>query len=250
MEPIIPNGPFCSFCYTLISLNIEGILSKGPICHAEAWRVGPFWQDTLVVLKTTCMIYCIKLPIKLLYILMTNITSVDMRYLFNVIMDVRLCMHTCVKYCNTLVSFFLIIWELIYWNVCHFPSFNVSIHNQQFDHWVIVWIGNNVEMSGIQVISPKWHRLGSHMMTSSNGNIFRVTGPLCGEFTGHRWIPRTKASDAELWSFCWINNWVNNHEAGDLRCHHAHYDVSVMGRRCDRAYAHRLCMRGWVMINL
>ena len=39
------------------------------------------------------------------------------------------------------------------------------------------------------------------MMTSSNGNIFRVTGPLCGVFTGHRWIPRTKASDAELWCF-------------------------------------------------
>ena len=36
------------------------------------------------------------------------------------------------------------------------------------------------------------------MMTSSNGNIFRVTGPLCGEFSGLRWIPRTKASDAEL----------------------------------------------------
>ena len=33
------------------------------------------------------------------------------------------------------------------------------------------------------------------MMTSSNGNIFRVTGPLCGEFTCHRWIPLTKASD-------------------------------------------------------
>ena len=28
------------------------------------------------------------------------------------------------------------------------------------------------------------------MMTSSNGNIFRVTGPLCGEFIGLRWIPR------------------------------------------------------------
>ena len=36
-------------------------------------------------------------------------------------------------------------------------------------------------------------------MTSSNGNIFRVTGTLCGEFTGHRWIHRTKTSDAELW---------------------------------------------------
>ena len=39
------------------------------------------------------------------------------------------------------------------------------------------------------------------MMTSSNGNIFRVTGHLCGEFTGPRWIPCTKASDAELWCF-------------------------------------------------
>ena len=27
-----------------------------------------------------------------------------------------------------------------------------------------------------------------HMMTSSNGNIFRVTGPLWGEFTGHKQI--------------------------------------------------------------
>ena len=41
------------------------------------------------------------------------------------------------------------------------------------------------------------------MMTSSNGNIFRVTGPLWGEFTRHRWIPLTKASDAELWCFLW-----------------------------------------------
>ena len=41
------------------------------------------------------------------------------------------------------------------------------------------------------------------MMTSSNGNVFRVTGHLCGEFTGPRWIPRTKASDVELWCFLW-----------------------------------------------
>ena len=41
------------------------------------------------------------------------------------------------------------------------------------------------------------------MMTSSNGNTFRVTGPLCREFTGLRWIPRTKASDAELSCFLW-----------------------------------------------
>ena len=28
----------------------------------------------------------------------------------------------------------------------------------------------------------------------------------------------------------WIYSWVNNHEAGDLRCYHAHYDVIVI---CD-----------------
>ena len=41
------------------------------------------------------------------------------------------------------------------------------------------------------------------MMTSSDGNIFRVTGPLCGELTGDRSIPRTKASDVELCCFLW-----------------------------------------------
>ena len=70
------------------------------------------------------------------------------------------------------------------------------------------------------------------MMTSSNGSIFRVTGLLCGEFTGHQWNPRTWASDAELWCFLWfapwINGWVNNGESGDLRGDCAHYDVIVM----------------------
>ena len=72
-------------------------------------------------------------------------------------------------------------------------------------------------------------------MTSSNGNIFRVTGPLCGEVTRDLWIPRTKASDAELGCFIlsapWINGWVNNGDAGDLRRHHAHYYVIVMSSR-------------------
>ena len=44
-------------------------------------------------------------------------------------------------------------------------------------------------------------RVVSPMMTSSNGSISRVTGPLCGEFTSDWRIPRTKASDAKLWCF-------------------------------------------------
>ena len=34
-------------------------------------------------------------------------------------------------------------------------------------------------------------------------HVPRVTGPLCGKFTGYRWIPLTKASDAKLWCFLW-----------------------------------------------
>ena len=41
------------------------------------------------------------------------------------------------------------------------------------------------------------------MMTYSNENIFRVTGPLWLEFTGQRWIPLTKTSDADLRCFLW-----------------------------------------------
>ena len=47
-----------------------------------------------------------------------------------------------------------------------------------------------------------------------------------------RWIPLTKASDAELWRFLWsvpwINGWVNNRDTGNLRRHRGHYGVAVM----------------------
>ena len=69
------------------------------------------------------------------------------------------------------------------------------------------------------------------MMTSSNGNIFRVIGPLWDESTGHRWIPITKASDAEQTA----------EQAVDLRRHGAHYDVNVM-TVChnDNLWCHKL----------
>ena len=74
-------------------------------------------------------------------------------------------------------------------------------------------------------------------MTSSNGNILRVTDPLCGEFTGRRWIPLTKVSDAVLWCFslicAWTNDRVHNEYAGDLKRHRVHYDVTVMVQDCS-----------------
>ena len=68
-------------------------------------------------------------------------------------------------------------------------------------------------------------------MTSSNGNIFRVAGLLCGEFTGHRWIPSQRPVTGSFDVFfisAWMNDWVNNDDVGDLRRHRAHYDAIVM----------------------
>ena len=64
------------------------------------------------------------------------------------------------------------------------------------------------------------------MMTSPNGNIFRVTGRLCGEFTGDKGQRRGALMFSLI--FAWVNDWVNNREAGDLRCHRAGYNITVM----------------------
>ena len=62
--------------------------------------------------------------------------------------------------------------------------------------------------------SSRRQGIGRHgMMTSSNGNIFRVPGLLCGEFPGHWWNPRTKASDAELWCNG-LNKWLSKQSWG------------------------------------
>ena len=78
--------------------------------------------------------------------------------------------------------------------------------NAQQNHVHILW-GNIFSCSlycfnWITTVTLSIAEVGAYfvsMMTSSNGNIFRVTGPLFGI----RWIPRTKASDAELWCFLW-----------------------------------------------
>ena len=60
--------------------------------------------------------------------------------------------------------------------------------------------------------------ISSGFWTSSNGNIFRVTGHSFGKFTGDRWIPRQGHGDLTFSLICArINVWINNREAGDLR---------------------------------
>ena len=67
-----------------------------------------------------------------------------------------------------------------------------------------------------------WVCLPCNMMTSWNGNIFRVTGHLCphkGQWRGLLMFSLICV---------WINGWVNNREAGDLRRYRAHYNINIM----------------------
>ena len=91
-----------------------------------------------------------------------------------------------------------------------------------------------------RIYKPRWsigiilfssRKFQGSMMTSSNGNIFRVTGHLCGN-SPHK----SQWRGALMLSLIcvWINDWVNNREAGDLRRYSAHYDVIVMHRKGQR----------------
>ena len=80
------------------------------------------------------------------------------------------------------------------------------------------------------------------MMTSSNGNIFGVTGHLCGEFTGLRWIHCTRPVTRNFDVFFDLRLdkrlRINNCEAGDLWRRRAHYGVTVMRNSAPLELAH------------
>ena len=78
--------------------------------------------------------------------------------------------------------------------------------------WIIKWseIWNRhanyimtEQPSSTRQFHPSLHEvdLNHSMMTSSNGNIFRVTGPLCGEFTGPGGFPtqRPVTQSFDVW---------------------------------------------------
>ena len=81
----------------------------------------------------------------------------------------------------------------------------------------------------IQYLKYLW-RFGI-VMTSSNGSLFHVTSPLWGEppVTGGFQSQRSVMRSFDVSLICaWTNSWVNNRDAGDLRRHHAYYNISVM----------------------
>ena len=58
---------------------------------------------------------------------------------------------------------------------------------------------------------------------------YHITGLLCREFIGHRWIPLTKGIDTDVFFDPRLNTRLSKQrEAGDLRRHRTHYDVNLL----------------------
>ena len=76
-------------------------------------------------------------------------------------------------------------------------------------------------------------------MKSLNGNIFRVTGLLCGEFTTQR--PATRNFDV-LFDLRLDRQLSKNGDAGELRRHRAHFDVIVVNLHRDQLILHNPVM--------
>ena len=95
------------------------------------------------------------------------------------------------------------------------------------------WINDhmlNIPWDEINYIFPNLLTMGFSMMTSSNRYVFRVTGLCEGnplltvEFPSQR--PVTRSID--VFFDLRLNGSANNRDAGDLRHHRSHYDVTVM----------------------
>ena len=54
----------------------------------------------------------------------------------------------------------------------------------------------------------------SSMMTSSNGTIFRITGHLCGEFTGPRTTQRPGTRSCDVFFDLRLNKWLSKQSWG------------------------------------
>ena len=75
------------------------------------------------------------------------------------------------------------------------------------------------------------NRIPPDIMMASNGNIFRVTGPLWEEFSGHRWIPLTRPVTRSCEVFCdlRLNERLSKHSRRWwFETPFDYYDVTVM----------------------
>ena len=101
----------------------------------------------------------------------------------------------------------------------------IFVHSCSFNPWTCHKAAKCISIYWQPCRTPwSWWR---HQMETFSALLALCAGnsPVTGEFPSQR--PVTRSFDASL--ICaWINAWVNHREAGDLKPHCAHYDVTVM----------------------
>ena len=90
-------------------------------------------------------------------------------------------------------------------------------------------------------------------MTSSNGNLFRATGYLCGEFTGEFPAQRPVMWSFDVFLICaWTNNYSKNGDTGDLlwrQCNVNHEKVRPVCVSLGMYRLHSTCLELHRAIN-
>ena len=90
-------------------------------------------------------------------------------------------------------------------------------------HWLGVFtkrsLGSSSELLSIHDDVIKWKHFPRYWPFVQGIHRSPVNSPHKGQWCGALMFPLICA---------WINGWAHNREAGDLRRHHAHYDIIVM----------------------
>ena len=100
-------------------------------------------------------------------------------------------------------------WKCIWYCCLKFWPFYLDLNVlTESQHWSGYWLWfergdkpfpGSMLNQAYDVTSPHW--VNMTMMTSSNGNIFHVTGHFCGEFTGE--LPAQRTVTRSFWCFLW-----------------------------------------------
>ena len=158
--------------------------------HVYQVFVSPYFAQTSTI--SMCIVYIVKCNFKIVSDKTSHIT------------------HALYSHCNVGET----CWACLSHSICIYNSSNLwySGHNCYVNLQLILLAVDTMGATTAPTLRARTRGQGFQdhnsvntvrTMTSSNGNIFRVTVPLCGEFTSHLWIPLTKASDAEFWCFLW-----------------------------------------------
>ena len=136
-------------------------------------------------------------------------------------------------------------WYIEY-SIKHYPGMN---ERRSHWKWIINGLGNGLlpDSTKLLPVSVKVtdQDLGRHMVTLGHNELkshgittwwrhqmetFSALLAICAGNSPVNSPHKGQWRGALMFSLicAWINGWVNNHEAGDLRRHRAHYDVTVI----------------------